>query len=189
MKENERQARLAKASNLKGTWELMKLCKGFLEEWEMDWVEGSEKATDIQDKRQQEIDKNERFKKIERKKQELNKKKVQTRINFGVTQLRESGKREWAAELRQEKLELQELRENMWRWRDRGGGKTRTGKEKMKEPDKKTNDKLKKLEESLERERQDQRKCEELRERERQETLEESKKRKKKVGDEKRIRE
>ena len=60
----------------------------------------------------------------------------------------------------------------------------------MKEPDKKTNDKkLKKLEEILERERQDQRKCEELRERERQETLEESKKRKKKVGDEKRIRE
>ena len=76
-------------------------------------------------------------------------------------------------------MELQELRENLWRWSDRGGGKTRTGKEKMKEPDKKTNDKkLKKLEEILERERQDQRKCEELRERERQETLEESEKRK-----------
>ena len=71
-------------------------------------MEGSEKATDRQEKRQQEIDKNERFKKIERKKEELKKKKVQTRINFGVAKLRKSGKREWAAELRQEKLELQE---------------------------------------------------------------------------------
>ena len=79
-------------------------------------------------------------------------KKIQTRINFGVSQLGESGNREWAAEVRQEKLELQELRENLWRWRDRGGGKTKTGKEKMQEPDRRTNDKkLKKLEEILER--------------------------------------
>ena len=57
------------------------------------------------------------------------------------------------------------MRENLWRWREKGGGRTRTGKEKMPEPDKKMNDKkLKKLEEILARERQDQKRCEEMRE-------------------------
>ena len=97
----------------------MKIYKGFLEELEVKWVEGSEKATDRQEKGQQQLDKNERFKKIERKKEELEKKKVQTRINFGVSQLRESGKREWVAEIRQEKLELQELREGQGRGEDK----------------------------------------------------------------------
>ena len=108
----------------------MKVCKGFLEEWEGEWVEGSEKARERQEKRQKGIDKNERFKMIELNKKEFNKKKVQSRIDSGVSQLGESGKKEWAKEIRQEKLELQELKENMRRWRDRGGGKARNSKER-----------------------------------------------------------
>ena len=56
--------RLAKSSKIQGTWDLMKVCKGFLEEW----VKGSKKARDRQETRQKEIDKNERFKIIELKK-------------------------------------------------------------------------------------------------------------------------
>ena len=60
----------------------MKVCKGFLEEWEIDWVEGSEKAKERQEKKQEEIDKNDRFRRIEIKRQDQNRKKVQTRINW-----------------------------------------------------------------------------------------------------------
>ena len=69
-REIERQTRINKASNLKGTWDLMKVCKGFLEEWDIDWVEGSEKAKERQDKKQEEIDKNYRFRRIEIKRQD-----------------------------------------------------------------------------------------------------------------------
>ena len=48
----------------------MKVCKGFLEEWDIDWVEGSEKAKERQDKKQEEIDKNYRFRRIEIKRQD-----------------------------------------------------------------------------------------------------------------------
>ena len=42
----------------------------------------------------------------------------------------------------------------MWRWRESGGGKTRTGKEKQPEPNRKSIDKkLKFLEEILDKER------------------------------------
>ena len=87
MKEMERQTRIKKASSLKGTWDLMKVCKGFLEEWEIGWS----------GQRKQEIDKNDRFRRIEIKRKDQNRKNVQTRINFGVSQLGESGKKEWAA--------------------------------------------------------------------------------------------
>ena len=40
--ELERKERLKKAAKLKGTWDLMIICKEFLEEWEGSWVEGSE---------------------------------------------------------------------------------------------------------------------------------------------------
>ena len=94
----------------------------------------------------------------------------------------ETGKKEWASEVRQERLELQEMRENLWRWREKGGGKTRTGKEKMPEPNKKTNDKkLKKLEEILLREKQDKKRCEEIKERERQEYTNAAEKKKNKL--------
>ena len=66
-RELERQERLEKAKTLKGTWELMKVCKEFLEEWEQDWVEGTEKERERQEKKQREQDKNERLQKIETK--------------------------------------------------------------------------------------------------------------------------
>ena len=48
----------------------MQVCKDFLEEWEQDWVEGTEKARERQEKKQRVLDKNERLRKIENKRQE-----------------------------------------------------------------------------------------------------------------------
>ena len=48
------------------------------------------------------------------------------------------GKKEWSEKIRHERQELQELKENLWRWRDSGGGKTKNGKERMREPTEKT---------------------------------------------------
>ena len=42
--EKEMNTRIKRASKLSGTWELMRVCKDFLQEWEADWVEGTEKA-------------------------------------------------------------------------------------------------------------------------------------------------
>ena len=62
------------------------------------------------------------------------------------------GKLEWAEELRKERMLIQELKENLWRWRENGGGKTRTGREKQNEPNgKDIEKKLKMIEEILER--------------------------------------
>ena len=35
--------------------------------------------------------------------------------------------------IKEKKLELQELRENLWRWREGGGGRKKDGNEKIKE--------------------------------------------------------
>ena len=58
-------ARINKASKLNGTWECIRVCKTFLEEWEGDWVEWSEKARERQEFGRQEIEKNERFRIID----------------------------------------------------------------------------------------------------------------------------
>ena len=42
--EMERNTRIDKSKQLRGTWEIMRVCKDFLEEWEGDWSEGSEKT-------------------------------------------------------------------------------------------------------------------------------------------------
>ena len=68
--ENERNLRKGKATSLSKTWELMKICKEFLGEWEAEWTMGTEKARSLQTERKlKETDKEERFRKIELKKE------------------------------------------------------------------------------------------------------------------------
>ena len=68
-------------------------------------------------------------------------KPVQNKISFSLSNLGKVGRQEWSEELRRETIDLQEVNENMWRWRNNGGGK-------------KSNKKLKFLEELLDKERQ-----------------------------------
>ena len=121
--EMKRKERLKRAEKLKGTWDLMITCKDFLEEWEGSWVEGSIKSRMRQDNTRKEMEKRERFEKIEIKKREIKKKMLQTRLNLGVKELGSEGMKEWSETLKHERQELQELKENLWRWRESGGGK------------------------------------------------------------------
>ena len=41
--EQERNSRIDKSNSLKGIWELMRTCKEYLAEWEIDWRVGNEK--------------------------------------------------------------------------------------------------------------------------------------------------
>ena len=115
--------RIKKSKQLGGTWELIRVCKSFLEEWENEWTESEQKSRMRQEERNQVLEKEERFKKIEKKKNEIKKKSVQTRIDFCISKLGKKGQEEFRVETRREKIEIQELRMNMWRWRENGGGR------------------------------------------------------------------
>ena len=168
--ECERRLRKRKADSLSKTWELMIVCKEFLGEWEAEWTMGSEKARIIQEERNKE----ERFKKIDLQKENFKKKTQQTKLNFGISKLGGNGKLEWAEELKKERMEIQELKENLWRWRENGGGKTSSGKEKMIEPTgKNIEKKLKIIGDILERERKENERCKALKEKEKLKEMEE----------------
>ena len=57
-----------------------------------------------------------RFKIIEEKKKEQS----TNNIEFRLKQLGDKGKLKWKKEDKKERLELQELKENLWSWRERG---------------------------------------------------------------------
>ena len=62
LEEYERNERLRKSSKLNETWELMRVCKKFLEKWKNERVEGSLKA----EKKQTEIEKGGKTEVLER---------------------------------------------------------------------------------------------------------------------------
>ena len=110
------------------------------------WVEGKEMA--IARKLRQEKD----------KRLEISKKKIQTKIDFGEKKLSEAGKKEWEkvkeSEKRKERLELQEMKENLWKWRQGGKETTCKGKERRREITvTEMEEKFNKLEKILEKER------------------------------------
>ena len=111
--EEKRNLRLKKSKQLGGTWELLRVCKSFLEEWENDWTESEQKSRMRQEERNEVWEKEDRFRKIEIKKKEIKKKSIQTRIDFCVSKLGEKEREEFKFETRKERIELQELRMNL----------------------------------------------------------------------------
>ena len=82
-------------------------------------------------------------------------------------------------ETRREKIEIQELRRNLWRWRENGGWETRSGKEKQNAPSEKSNEKkLKFLEYIIEREKNEKDRCQKLGEKEKSRQTQEDEKKK-----------
>ena len=62
-------------------------------EWEAEWTMGTEKARIIQaERKMKETNKEERFKNIDLKKENVRKKAQQTKLNFGISKLGGAGK-------------------------------------------------------------------------------------------------
>ena len=118
--EQKRNERLKKAKKLKGIWDLMKICKEYLSEWGKDWRFGLEKNEERRVKGEN-LEREIRLEKVKEKKITFEKRKLQTALNFKIKNLGNGGKIEWEKEIRKERLELQELQENLWRWREGGG--------------------------------------------------------------------
>ena len=73
------------------------------------------------------------FRKIAQKRELLEKKKIKSTLNFKIKNFGDSGRIEWDSEIRKERLELWEFRENLWRWREQRGGEKKDGTEKKRE--------------------------------------------------------
>ena len=70
-KEKERNQRISKSKKLRCTWELMRVCKEFLQEWEGNWTEGTEKTRTRQEEmKRKEFERKERCKIIDKRKKE-----------------------------------------------------------------------------------------------------------------------
>ena len=110
--------------------------------------------------RKKKREKQERLMIVDEKKTELKKRKIQTTISFEEKKLGEKGRATWEREVqekkREERLELAEMKENLWRWRVQGKENTKKGKERKKETTlREMEEKLKRLENLIEKEKKD----------------------------------
>ena len=72
-RKRKRNQSIAKQEILRGTWELRRVCRDFLQEWEGDWTEEMEKTRMRKEdmKKKEDFERKERFKKIDKKKEQL----------------------------------------------------------------------------------------------------------------------
>ena len=188
--EENRNYKIKKAENLKNSWELMRVCRNFIQENEGDWLEGIEKSNLRREKILEEEKKKERFRVVERKKGEIKTKKLQSRINFATKSLGSEGKKAWGQEIKKERLEIAEAKENIWKWRENGGGKTKKGKEKKEMPkEKELEEKLGKLLQLIEKEKIEAEAWRERKDNERKEVLKETEKKRMRLDRKKKLEE
>ena len=132
--EKEMRNRIDKAEKLQKSWELLRLCKTFIKENDASWMEGKQKA-EMRKQQEEEIQEKEiRHGVAKKKKEKFQEKLLQSRITASVRKLGNVGTEMWKKEERKERIELAEVKENLWSWRENGGGKTRSGKEKVNLP-------------------------------------------------------
>ena len=140
--------RKGKAERLKAIWGLARLCREILRESES-W---DERAEEIKNNIERESGKGIRIEKAKEKKQFILTKYKQGRIDKMFDELSKKGKEEWeritSNEERKARLDLKEMKENLWKWRE--SGKER--KEKKDNKEKSVEEKLKNIEEILEKE-------------------------------------
>ena len=84
--ERERKTRIYLSTKLRGTWDLMRICKDFIKEWGREWTEGSGKKIVREREEREDLEREKIFTKIAQKKELLEKKKMQSILNFKVGQ-------------------------------------------------------------------------------------------------------
>ena len=91
----------------------------------------------------------------------------------------DSGRIEWESEIRKERLELQEFRENLSRWREGRGGEKKDGTEKKREiTAKDLKKKMQKLDKIVDKEKRESERIRDLKAKENSRLTEEGEKRK-----------
>jgi hypothetical protein len=176
--ERLRREKIERAKTLERSWELLRMCKSYLRE-NRDWK--VIKKNKLIEKRKEEERKEQKSKADEKKRdihEKENQKGVQMKITESLKRLPENERELFMREEGQRKrVELKEVRENLWRkWRGAGEGKILERKKNIDE----LNEQLRRLEERTEnwkKQEEKNRRLREKRERELAEIVEERKKR------------
>ena len=135
--EREREERVEEAGRQEQSWELARMCKGIIEETNSEnWYQNKEIR---KEKEKAEKEKQERFKVIKEKKKDLeNRKNIKTKQVSLLEMMRKLPGKEREIikmeERRMRRLDLQEIKQNIWRkWRGKGGSNEEKRKETEEE--------------------------------------------------------
>ena len=113
--------RKVKAGMLESTWALTRLCKEIINESEGEWNDRRNEMEKNIEKTRKAEEKKARLEIVKTKKSILEKKKKQKRIDIMIDELSARGLEEWdklRSELeKKERLEIRDMKENIWRWR------------------------------------------------------------------------
>ena len=113
--------RKEKVKGLEATWALARMCKRIIKESESDWDDRREKIRKNLEEFEEHVKRKERLDNVEQKKEVIKKRHTQSRINVMLSELSNKGAEEWkkieSEEEKLERLELKEIKENLWRWR------------------------------------------------------------------------
>ena len=146
--EKERKRRIKKKEDQEKSWELAKLCREYIRDNSKKWTGEIE---DKRKKREKEIAKKERKSLAREKKENTMKNLVQKKIIASTSNLsKEDKKKIFEIEDRKRRLELKEMKENLWRWREKKPGKKKESAKEEKKTRKELEDRLRLIEEKIE---------------------------------------
>ena len=144
--ERENEERRERASKKEKSWELLRLCKHYINENGRSWKTlGDERLVEMQEVSK----KQERLRKVSRKKEEMREKLTQKKLTESWLKIPEREREKFRSEEeRKKRLEIKEVKENLWRWRAKKKETASKGKkEKMDEME----DKISRLEVIIEK--------------------------------------
>ena len=151
--ENERKS---KAEMLTNTWALARLCQEIITESEGEWNDRTAEMESNIEKIKAANEKKVRLEIVKEKKAAIEMKRKQQRIDIMIDELSVKGVEEWTnieSEIeKKERLEIRNMKENIWRWRTSGNSVKKDQKAKKTEFEKVTN-KYEKIKTILETER------------------------------------
>ena len=142
--ESEDEERRERAAKKEKSWELLRLCKKYILENGRTWKINKED-------RQDELKKNIRLIKVAEKKEEMRKNLIQKKLTECWLQLPEKEKHKFRGEEeRRKRLELKEVKENLWKWRTRQDKKNGSKRKDQKGRTEDMDDNIMRLEDIIE---------------------------------------
>ena len=156
----KREEKIEISSKLKKCWAFARLCRSYIKDNTHTWKLGAEAR---EEKRKEESQRAEKRGKAARKKEEFKEKMLKRKITERWAQLPEKEKKKFRQDEEKKKnIEMEEMRENLWKWRRKNEAlknpvKKKTSSEEMEE-------KIEKIEEAIEKVREESKRREKVRE-------------------------